>query len=365
MPTRWALIGVVSMSVCVPLAVASCGTTQEAGTGQGGDSGNGATGDGSADSTAQDGNGGSVHDTGRADRARSDSASDDDSGDDRMPDDAGDGDAPTETPDAPACVPGCPTGVTCGVWKDCSGATIVCGEPCTTGHVCLLTSHSPAAQSCQPTPACAGKCGVVNQDACGVGVSCGGCTGGNSCVNNACVPPTGGDGLCAGQRPEPLRYGQQHVRRQHLLRLPRRREVHRRCLWLAPARVQPGGRRCGRRFEMWLRGERLRERYDRVRGRLYGRHEVREQRVHDVRGAYLRRRDMRVRKQRMRPFCELRPELRARRLLRRAVLRSVDVLRSRRLRTGQPRMRSHEVLQPVCNRGRVRQRLRHLLEVRP
>ena len=199
MPTRWALIGVVSMSVCVPLAVASCGTTQEAGTGQGSDSGNGATGDGSADSTAQDGSGGSVHDTGRADRARSDSAGDDDSGDDSMPDDAGDGDgdAPTETPDAPACVPGCPTGVTCGVWKDCSGVTIVCGEPCTTGHVCLLTSHSPAAQSCQPTPACAGKCGVVNQDVCGVGVSCGGCTGGNSCVNNVCVPPTGGDGGCS------------------------------------------------------------------------------------------------------------------------------------------------------------------------
>jgi hypothetical protein len=92
-------------------------------------------------------------------------------------------------PDSGACVPGCPPEVACGEWTDCTGATLACGTPCVGVQVCVTTGMSPSAQGCQ-TPACTGKCGILGEDACGVGISCGGCPAGESCVQNACVTPT-------------------------------------------------------------------------------------------------------------------------------------------------------------------------------
>ena len=88
------------------------------------------------------------------------------------------------------CVPvtACPSGVQCGRYVDpCSGAVFVCGTACPSGQVCTTTSTTPPAQSCAPK-ACAGKCGVVGVDTCGVAIGCGGCPSGQDCVSNQCVP---------------------------------------------------------------------------------------------------------------------------------------------------------------------------------
>ncbi len=86
------------------------------------------------------------------------------------------------------CVPGCPASIQCGLYTDCTGATIACGKPCAKGESCIV---GLASQTCRPTPPlCAGKCGVVAVDACGVAVGCGGCPAGDDCVKNTCVPQT-------------------------------------------------------------------------------------------------------------------------------------------------------------------------------
>jgi hypothetical protein len=87
-----------------------------------------------------------------------------------------------------ACTPGCPADVQCGLYTDCTGNTLVCGKACGKGQTCTVQGSS---QSCQPTSTtCAGRCGDVGIDPCGVVVSCGGCPAGNDCVNQACIPQT-------------------------------------------------------------------------------------------------------------------------------------------------------------------------------
>jgi hypothetical protein len=88
--------------------------------------------------------------------------------------------------DAGVCIPGCPASVTCGTFTDCTGHTLACGSPCTTGTACMMTSTSPPLQSCQAV-SCTGKCGVIGEDACSVSISCGGCQKGDDCVQNVCV----------------------------------------------------------------------------------------------------------------------------------------------------------------------------------
>ncbi|HLK39636.1 MAG TPA: hypothetical protein VKU41_22930, partial [Polyangiaceae bacterium] len=86
-----------------------------------------------------------------------------------------------------ACTPvtACPTGVLCGRYVDpCGGQSFACGSPCPSGQVCA--SSGPGAQSCQPA-SCAGKCGVLGVDSCGVAIGCGGCPAGDDCVDNQCV----------------------------------------------------------------------------------------------------------------------------------------------------------------------------------
>jgi hypothetical protein len=196
-PTRWALVCVaLAASVCVPLALVSCGANEEGSSGLDGGAADGTS--GALDATRRDGGG--AHEAGSHDSSRSDVSNGDDRGDDAL-DDAEDatgdtGDGFGGVPDAPECVPGCPAGVTCGVWTDCTGATLLCGKVCAAGTVCLLTAFNPPTQACQPTPSCTGKCGIVGADVCGTGISCGGCDGGESCVNHACVPPVGSDAGC-------------------------------------------------------------------------------------------------------------------------------------------------------------------------
>jgi hypothetical protein len=94
-----------------------------------------------------------------------------------------------------ACTPGCPADVQCGLYVDCAGNTLECGKPCGKGDSCMVQGTS---QSCQPTATvCAGRCGDVGTDPCGIAISCGGCPAGHDCVNNACVPQTIAD---AGQQ---------------------------------------------------------------------------------------------------------------------------------------------------------------------
>jgi hypothetical protein len=97
-------------------------------------------------------------------------------------------------PDA-ACTPGCPADVQCGLYVDCAGNTLVCGQPCAKGQSCVIQGRSQTCQSTSTT--CAGRCGDVGTDPCGVPISCGGCPSGKDCVNNACVPQTTAD---AGQQ---------------------------------------------------------------------------------------------------------------------------------------------------------------------
>ena len=168
MPTaRWAIVCVSVAVVTTPVAVLSCGSTP----------GNGAGTDGGSDGTFQEAQGGDAGtDADAPDNALGDGARSD----------APLGDAASSPPDSGPCVPGCPSQVTCGEWTDCTGALLVCGTPCVSGQVCIPTSTTPPAQSCQAL-SCTGKCGVIGEDSCGVGVSCGGCPAGKSCIDNACI----------------------------------------------------------------------------------------------------------------------------------------------------------------------------------
>jgi hypothetical protein len=99
---------------------------------------------------------------------------------------------PDPSSDAATCTPatGCPSGFACGRFTDlCSGQTFACGSPCTSTEVCASDPNDSSAQTCQPK-ACAGRCGVVGLDGCGVPIACGGCPTGQDCVDNACVAPT-------------------------------------------------------------------------------------------------------------------------------------------------------------------------------
>ena len=90
------------------------------------------------------------------------------------------------------CTPltACPAGVHCGRYTDpCSGRVFACGAACPSGQVCTADPNDPTSQSCRPKT-CAGACGVVALDTCGVAVNCGGCPSGQDCVANRCV--TGG-----------------------------------------------------------------------------------------------------------------------------------------------------------------------------
>ncbi len=158
--TRWATFAVALTVGCVlAMAGVSCGTEPPAPAGDGGEAGSetGADAGDPLDGTLGDGGGILVLEA---------------------------------APDVPdVCVPagGCPAGVQCGRYVDCTGQVFVCGAPCPSGMVCTSTGTSPPAQSCQPK-SCTGKCGVVGVDSCGVAIGCGGCPAGQDCVANQCVP---------------------------------------------------------------------------------------------------------------------------------------------------------------------------------
>jgi hypothetical protein len=91
------------------------------------------------------------------------------------------------TADGSCAPPACPPGVLCGRYTDpCTGITMACGSPCPKGEAC---EGIGASQSCK-APSCAGRCGVIAMDSCGVGIGCGGCPAGEQCVANQCAPLT-------------------------------------------------------------------------------------------------------------------------------------------------------------------------------
>ncbi len=166
-----AALGAVLLALSTTGLVVSCGGNGSGGSPQ----------DGGHDATTKDTGG---HD-GRRD-GRSDGTPGDSGGGD-----GGDGGGV----DTGVCVPGCPAGVTCGDYTDCTGKTITCGSPCAKGSACVETSKVPPKQSCQPI-SCTGKCGVIGTDACGVAISCGGCPKGDACVKNMCVTAAPVDAGC-------------------------------------------------------------------------------------------------------------------------------------------------------------------------
>jgi hypothetical protein len=160
--TRWATLAMAMAFGCVEVVTAtSCGTDPSAGA---------ANPDAGADASG-----------GLADVTTGD--------DGTLPGD--DGTGGILLPDgSDACTPAvaCPLGVQCGRYVDpCTGSVFLCGSPCPSGQVCASTARNPPAQSCQPK-SCAGRCGVVGVDSCGVAMGCGGCPTGQDCVGNQCVP---------------------------------------------------------------------------------------------------------------------------------------------------------------------------------
>jgi hypothetical protein len=168
---RWTAVVALGLLAIGPLlAVSSCGNNESNGNGGGDDAtADGVSGDGSSFGDGPRDGGGGDHLTGDA------------------------------------CSSTCPPGITCGHYTNpCTGVTIPCGSPCPKGQVCVGNGGNPPSQSCQ-APACAGKCGVVGTDSCGVAVGCGGCEAGLDCINNQCLPGTvsdaapsdGSTGVCA------------------------------------------------------------------------------------------------------------------------------------------------------------------------
>jgi hypothetical protein len=162
--TRWATVAVAALLACSQaVATASCGTEAHdaSGGGDGAADANSALPEAGDDSTVpgRDGNGGSF----------------------------GFDSAAIDSPDGCTPAVSCPAGVQCGRYVDpCTGNVFVCGTPCPSGQVCAASVTSPPTQSCQPK-ACAGKCGTLGVDSCGVAVNCGGCPVGEDCVGNQCV----------------------------------------------------------------------------------------------------------------------------------------------------------------------------------
>jgi hypothetical protein len=99
-----------------------------------------------------------------------------------------------------ACTPatGCPKTAGCGHYTDpCTGQVFACGTACTGGNVCVTNPADQNAETCQPKT-CAGRCGVIGVDGCGVAVGCGGCAAGMACIANHCAPAGVHDaGQCA------------------------------------------------------------------------------------------------------------------------------------------------------------------------
>jgi hypothetical protein len=58
----------------------------------------------------------------------------------------------------------------------------------------------PPGQSCQPK-SCAGKCGTIGYDSCGIPIYCGGCPNGQVCSMNMCVPQGSVDAGCSSMMP--------------------------------------------------------------------------------------------------------------------------------------------------------------------
>jgi hypothetical protein len=187
-PARWAIVGIAVAMCSAPVVLASCGTTTEPPALGGPDTEDAGGSDADAGLTYP------IPRDARADRRERDSTKSDS---DHSADVGGDGSLEAEASDdtgriigsfdAGPCIPGCPKGVTCGLFTDCTGATLVCGSVCATGYACVQTRNLPPEASCQPTD-CTGKCGVIGADTCNVPISCGGCPQGDDCVNNACVP---------------------------------------------------------------------------------------------------------------------------------------------------------------------------------
>jgi hypothetical protein len=158
----WArLTAVVLLAAAPVIGIEACGSNDSNGSGDDGGAGDDATTDGlGGDGT---GHGDAVGDGGSGEGHKGDSC--------------------------PA--PSCPPGATCGHYTDpCSGTTIVCGTQCPPGEVCVGTGGG--ATSCQK-PSCTGKCGVIGIDSCGIGIYCGGCPSGETCVNNQCLTVTVSD----------------------------------------------------------------------------------------------------------------------------------------------------------------------------
>lgn len=86
---------------------------------------------------------------------------------------------------APACVPHCPSGVTCGVAQDvCGTGPMQCGT-CQAPDTCGVVK--PGVCGCTPVACVALQtCGSVPNN-CGGTENCGGCGAGAACEKNSCV----------------------------------------------------------------------------------------------------------------------------------------------------------------------------------
>ena len=176
----WRLAGCAALLVAAVGGVACGSSTSGGGHGDAGHEPGDATTEGS---TGEGSSSGGDSATGEA-SSGTDDASTDDGG--LGSDDGGSGVTDGSGSVDVACTPatGCPSGYQCGRYVDpCSGAAFVCGAACTGGKVCVTGGGT---QTCQ-TSSCAGRCGIVGTDSCGVPLNCGGCGAGKACVNNTCM----------------------------------------------------------------------------------------------------------------------------------------------------------------------------------
>ena len=168
---RRAVLCTVALAWIVSLGgLAACGSTK-------GTDGGGAAG-GNGDATAEA--------TSSPDATRVDTGAVDGGG----AGDVGTGGEPGAADVIVTCSDTCPPTVECGYYTTCSGAVIACGSACAKGQVCVSNGAAVPTQACQTTTtACAGQCGVIGLDPCGVAIGCGGCPAGQECVNNVCGAP--------------------------------------------------------------------------------------------------------------------------------------------------------------------------------